>query len=243
MDEVNDKQMAGTGLSVHRFDFLTKSMSIEFNGIVREVDKSGKIVDHCFRNDASILFFAANSYKKSFDVISNKIDALFMEPESNKVARDISHLILPYYFSFRHFVELELKAYIMCITKRKPKKSHTLNDLYNDYYNKLRSLQYKGIDLILPKQDFRDHKNKAMEISRLLREKLDSYIDLESADEYYRFILELPDKNDTDKSLKLNRSEIKLEYGDTDRLFRDMCKLFNAIRIELSCFIYTYYLI
>ena len=42
-------------------------------------------------------------------------------------------LVLPYFFSFRHYIELELKGFIVCISGEKADITHDLNSLYDTF--------------------------------------------------------------------------------------------------------------
>ena len=63
---MSDSEMAnGTGYSRHGLDREKRIVEIDF---------SGYDGDSCYRNDASILFFAANSYKSAFLVVGRELE-------------------------------------------------------------------------------------------------------------------------------------------------------------------------
>ena len=64
------KLKTGTGLTEHGINYEKKTIMVDFSG-----DYEGQ----CYRNDPSIFFFVANSYRKSFYVLSNYIDKILRE--------------------------------------------------------------------------------------------------------------------------------------------------------------------
>lgn len=116
-----------------------------------QVDFSGNAKDGCYRNDASILFFAAKSYKDAFAVISQELNRRI---EADCRANEIEHLILPYYFNFRHYVELELKALIVVLSGDSPKLSHKSGELVEYFSNLVDELKHDPTDRFHTVEEF-----------------------------------------------------------------------------------------
>lgn len=126
----------GTGKSLHTFDYEKKYSGIDFSGIDED--------NCCYRNDASIFFYIANSDLTSFYVLSKQIEKSFAVQNR----KEVEHLILPYYFNFRHYLELELKALIVGMTNKSPNIIHDLGALWEDFSKIFSSLSHEA-DIVL----------------------------------------------------------------------------------------------
>jgi len=206
---------------------------IEREKKVIQVDFSGNANDGCYRNDASILFFAANSYKDAFSVLSQELERRF---EADCRVKDIEHLILPYYFNFRHYVELELKALIVMLSGDSPKLSHKLGELVENFSNLVDEVKHDPTDRFHTVEEFEKDRKVVKDLIYNLKKRIHQYMSLEYADEYYRYIFE-QEKH----ALALKNDTIELDYINTNKLFYDILKLFVDIRLALRSIVYIYF--
>ncbi len=217
---------AGSGLSQHFLDREGKKVGVDFSGIAQDGE--------CFRNDASILFFCANSYKSAFICLDKELGLRF---ENNYDAKYIEHLILPYYFNFRHYVELSLKALIVALTEESPNLTHSLQNLMTRVTNAINVLEFDENKPAIfgTKEKFDIDKTEAIELAQELNTKISEYQRLECTEEYYRYIFE----RDTD-SLILKHDKIELDYNQTHLLFFETKELFDKLLVKLRDIAYIY---
>lgn len=221
----------GTGLSYHEFDNKNKCVSIDFSGNDKRQSPDGSYP--CFRNDASIFFYAGNSYLTSFYVLSQQIKKSF-EAENRK---EVEHLILPYYFNFRHYLELELKALIIGLTNEAPELTHELKNLWEKFSKQLHNLEYIS-DFVrrdISQEFFEIQKRKLIENMESTQRLLESYTSNEPNVEYYRFIF--------DTSMELKTPVIKLDFLNTDKDLRELAEKFKEINVNLREIVYLYFTI
>lgn len=234
-----NKLKKGTGLSMHGFNRKEKTISIDLSGNTpKNTFFDG--IEGCLRNDASILFFAANSYKSCFNIISKTIADYFNNEKCPQ--KMIEKLILPYYFNFRHFVELSLKAIIATISGYSPETTHKLNALSNRINSLLSDYKYNNADVIVSEEQFNVNKQEAMVIFSRLSKMIEEYCNTEPSDEFYRYIFETEGKGNR-RHIVLNNPTISLNYNDVDKKFHEIetdiyefCKILSFIK-------YTYFLI
>ena len=217
---------AGSGLSKHYIECKSKKVGINFSGNASD--------GQCFRNDASILFFCANSYKSAFICLDKELDFRF---ENNNAIKDIEHLILPYYFNFRHYVELSLKALIIALTKESPKTTHDLQTLMTCVLEDIDVLKFDESTpaIFCTKENYNKTKSEVIKLAQELNKKINEYQKLECAVEYYRYIFE-KDKND----LSLKHEKIELDYNQTHLLFFETRDLFDKLLMKLREIEYVY---
>lgn len=217
---------SGSGLSKHYIESNSKKVGIDFSGNAPD--------GQCFRNDASILFFCANSYKSAFICLDKELVFRF---ENNNPVKDIEHLILPYYFNFRHYVELSLKALIIALTKESPKTTHDLQSLMTCVLEKIDILKFdESIPAIFcTKEKYDKTKIEVIKLAQELNKKITEYQKLECAVEYYRYIFE-KDKKD----LSLKHDKIELDYNKTHALFFETRDLFDKLLMKLREIEYVY---
>ena len=226
------KISTGTGLLKCRFDRENKKIEIDFSGYD---DRDG----YCYRNDASILFFSANSYRSAFLCLGKELENRF----DNSKVKNIGHMILPYLFNFRHFVELELKALYVTLTGESPQITHSLNELICNINNKLTNLDYCDIDkgqgiFFKSEKFFEDTKKECLETVEKLKVLIAQYIEDEPAVEYYRYIFENETVNKK-KELILNNSIVSLDFNLTNSLFLSIRDLFDKLHKELTKIVYV----
>lgn len=218
--------LAGSGLSKHFIECKSKKVGIDFSGISSD--------GQCFRNDASILFFCANSYKSAFICLDKELDFRF---ENNNAIKDIEHLILPYYFNFRHYVELSLKALIVNLTKESPKITHDLQTLMTCVLEDIDILKFDESTpaMFCTQENYDKTKSEVIKLAQELNKKINEYQKHECAVEYYRYIFE-KDKND----ISLKHDKIELDYNQTRLLFFETRDLFDKLLMKLREIEYVY---
>lgn len=217
---------AGTGLSEHFIDRENKRVAIDFSGKAQNGEN--------FRNDSSILFFCANSYKSAFLCLDNELKSRF---ENHTVDKDIEHMILPYYFNFRHYVELSLKALIIALTKESPTLTHDLQELMTCIIMGINAIEFdeKTPAIFCTKDKFEKAKHEAIEITNELKIKISEYQELECAVEFYRYIFERENKH-----LILRHHSIELDYNKIHLLFIETRDLFDKLSVKLRDITYIY---
>ena len=220
------KMSAGSGLSQHFLNREGKKVGVDFSGKAQDGE--------CFRNDASILFFCANSYKSAFICLDKELNLRF---ENNYHVKDIEHLILPYYFNFRHYVELSLKALIVALTEESPNLTHNLQNLMTCVTNAINVLEFdENTHAIFgTKEKFDVDKSEAIELAQELNVKISEYQKFECAEEYYRYIFE----REKD-SLSLKHDNIELDYTQTHSLFFETKDLIDRLLVKLRDTVYIY---
>lgn len=229
----NKKMMNGTGITAHVFKKEEKQIGIDFSGY--EPDNINFVGDKkvCYRNDASILFFSANSYWDAFNLISKEINKRF---EGDYTSKGIERLILPYYFSFRHFVELELKALIIALSKHSPETTHKISKLVEIFCKLVDEIECDSSEYYIFSKDYETAKRNSIQMCTKLSDLISQYLKFEYSDEYYRYIFEQKKGN-----LVLNHAVIELDYPSMNSLFYDIHDLFIKICIELRKIKYIYF--
>lgn len=221
---MSKKMFAGSGLFRIDYDREKKLIRLNFSG--NDEDNT------CFRNDASILFFVSNSYCNAYHCLERELKSRF----ENNTIKDIGHIILPYFFNFRHFVELELKALIVAITNQSPKLTHDLDSLLVQVENSMNEITFESIENRFPpitEEGFNKSKSEAQVLLVKLKKLMDQYVSTEYAVEYYRYIFE----NDKG-SLILNNPTIELDFENTRCLFQSIVDTFGELRMKLREIIY-----
>lgn len=222
---MSNKMATGSGASMHWLDREEKRVKVDFSGYDGEM---------CFRNDASILFFASNSYRSAFLSLGRDLENRF----ENNAEKDIEHLILPYLFNFRHFVELELKALYVAMTNESPFVSHDLKSLSDKTEKALNNITYKSIDRIsrnVSEEEFNNFKNEAISIFSDLKRMILQYCLTEVAVEYYRYIFEKDGNN-----ISLKNPVIEFDFKHQNELFINIRDKIDKLRMKLREFIYIY---
>lgn len=218
------KMMSGTGLVKYKYDYEKEKIGINF---------SGESAEGNYRNDASILFYAANNYRHSYYILEKELNKYFSEEVD---IREISHIVLPLLFNFRHYVELEIKAFIVALTNESPKAIHALDILFGDlkiainaeYDNCLITDRKSGLESVVSS------------IIKPLDTLIKNYTKTEPAVEYYRYIFEI-EYVKKDKYLVLKNPIIEVDFKSVKDLFNSIIGLFNDLRLELNRLDYYIY--
>ena len=211
----------GTGLTEHSIDYENKTISINF---------SSNYHGECYRNDPSIFFFAANSYRSSFYVISKHMNNCF---ENRFDQKEIEHLILPYVFSFRHYLELELKAIISSITNKKVQDTHSLKDLMHSLEEALKSIPENEEPYRVFQLNYQENKTKALDAYNTISGMIKEFLKSEPSVEYYRYLFKT--------KMTLDNPILKLDFNNTDKLFKRIDKEIlelNKLLRDLDVYVY-----
>ena len=112
-----------------------------YRQLMDELDEDYTI--ECIQS-SSIMFFLANSYAYSANVLLDKINEGF---ETKSDYRIISKLVIPYMFNTRHYIELELKGLIARLKDNKGHASneHDLRKLIEEFETCLKSYTYDQV--------------------------------------------------------------------------------------------------
>ena len=211
------KVKKGTGVTRHSIDYDNKTISI---------DLSGNYNGDCFRNDASIFFFAANSYLQSYSLISRTLKDCFENKSNDRI---IERLIMPYFFNFRHYVELELKALWITITDEYPAKTHDIRKLHSKLNEGMNRITYKsGRGCLL--DDFNSSQKILERENKRLSESIDQFSRMEPASDYYRYLFKIDQK----KYMLLENALLFVDYNATDTLFHTITNQFRIICSSLT---------
>jgi hypothetical protein len=192
----------GTGQLIREFNKEKKTVLLDLSGNDIETPAGGKT--NCYRNDASVLFYIANSYWNATKTLEEKIKNCF---EDEKDYSDlITQLVMPYLFEFRHFVEVSLKALFMNATGEQAETIHDLDKLFISAKDAILALQRDERPGILAISD--EKYNSSMASIRKNLKKMEEiiipYASSEPSVEYYRFLF--------DKNNNLDDPIITLDY-------------------------------
>lgn len=212
----------GSGYILLDFDEKTKAVNLDVSGNDGDFGS--------FRNDASILWTVAQSYMTSCKVLLKSIENGF----ENSDRYLVTNLIIPYYFNFRHYIEVSLKAITLWANKSEYKKIHGLSELFKDVK--------ESIGAILTKPEMWNSNVKKDDVSERL-EKVNEYLlDLEknisiveqneTSVEYYRFIFETNNQ--------LEKAKISFDYKKEFELYNNTVRLINSIVNNLRVLIYIF---
>lgn len=127
----------GTGQLIREFNKEKKTVLLDLSG--NDIETPAGAKTNCYRNDASVLFYIANSYWNATKTLEEKIKNCF---EDEKDYSDlITQLVMPYLFEFRHFVEVSLKALFMNATGEQAETIHDLDKLFISAKDAILALQ------------------------------------------------------------------------------------------------------
>ena len=194
----------GSGAYSVSFDCDNKKLSLDLSGNASFMGEDTQ----CYRNDSTVLLFVAHSYKSSFTVVEKALVTSF----DNHDEKTAKHLMLPYYFLFRHYLELELKSFLMGITANTPPPVHDLKRLSRLLQQKLNALKYsKEVSGAKDRIDFDHHKDIVHNLVVSLRDEIKSFKSFEPADEYFRFLYTT--------GFELQKAQIDFDYNNQTVLF------------------------
>lgn len=176
----------GTGQLIRGFNKEKKTVMLDLSG--NDIEETTG--ENCYRNDASVLFYIANSYWSATKTIEEKISNCF---EAEKDCSGlITRLVIPYLFEFRHFVELSLKALYMNATGKQAETVHDLHKLFKSAKNAIMDLKQDKRPGMLAITDEKYNSSMAniKKYLEKMEEIIDSYASSEPFVEYYRFLFD-----------------------------------------------------
>lgn len=216
----------GTGLIGKYFSLEGKIGLIDVSGI----DTLGFIGDNqCYRNDASILWIVAQSYANNCKNLLESINKKFEEHNSNGL-----YFIIPYFFSYRHFIEVSLKAITLWASHSEYEITHDLS--------KLLEQAEKAINNITDRVDIWNSNITIKKVKKFQRKTQKNLSKLklivtefnksEPAADYYRFIFETTNE--------IKQTKIVFKYDDEYNNFSQTYKIIYNIVINLSYIVYVF---
>ena len=211
--------MNGSGRFEYSINYEDKQICIDYSG--RDEN------DNCFRNDSSIMFFLANSYAYSANVLLDKINEGF---ETKSDYRIISKLVIPYMFHTRHYIELELKGLIARLKDNKGHASneHDLRKLIEELETCLKSYTYDQVgDEYYKRSLYEKNMTIVMERFDSAKKTIYKYIDEEPFVEFYRFIFQ--------RDYRLKKEYVSFDYNNQKSLFNSVYNDFKVIIKLLHC--------
>lgn len=212
----------GSGYILLDFDENTKNVNLDISGNDGDFGS--------FRNDAAILWTVAQSYMTSCKVLLKSIENGFENSDRYLVI----NLMIPYYFNFRHYIEVSLKSITLWANKSHYEKIHVLSELFKDVNGSIKE--------ILTKPEMWNSNVKEDKVAEHLTKINKSLLDLEkiisiveqneTSFEYYRFIFE--------KNNQLKKAKISFDYKKEIELYNNTVQLINSIVNNLRVIIYIF---
>ena len=230
MKKTNNSKKAivkkGTGLLIREFNKEKRTVLLDLSGNDSEATTGEKM--NCYRNDASVLFYIANSYWSATKTLEEKINNCFAaETDSSDL---ITSLVLPYLFDFRHFVEVSLKALFMNATGEQAETIHNLKKLFISTRDSIMSLQRDKRSGIFAISDEKYNSSMA-EIENYLNEMekiIIPYALKEPFVEYYRFLFNT-DNNLGNPVVTLDFEKEKQLQNDYYNAYKQLIKAIHKI--------------
>ena len=204
----------GSGAYVIEFDADKKIAAIDFSGVAPLFPGDCG----CYRNDSTVFLFVANSYKYAHLKTRESIEAAF---EANR-SKDVEHLIIPYFYLFRHYLELIFKSFYMAITQKMTDNSHNIYKLFDLVV--IESSKIDDSKYNKDKYGFEFHKNQLNLFLDQLRKDLDKFLLLEPQDSYYRYLY--------DVNAKLENPIIRLDFANQNQLFDQI--MMHIVNLEVE---------
>ena len=146
----------------------------------------------------------------------------------------VTNLIIPYYFNFRHYIEVSLKAITLWTNKSNYKKIHGLSELFTDVNDSIKAILTKPEmwNSNVKKDDVSEHLEKVNEYLLDLEKNISIVEQNETSVEYYRFIFE------TNNQLK--KTKISFDYKKEIELYNNTVRLINSIVNNLRVLVYIF---
>jgi hypothetical protein len=197
---MNDKEAKniGTGAMSFEHDPETSDIKLDFD------HREGRNHEISFLNYGAILFFAADSYQKSYRVLRNEMKRIY-ELKDRGWDKEVSKLIMPLVFSFRHCLELNLKALYINIYNEDFAKTHDFAKLLCDFKKNISGIKEDAyMKKAHPTESFAERISEAKKLLNNLEEKIDEFIAKEYSPEFYRFLLDKDIEDNIGTTTKLN---------------------------------------
>lgn len=199
-----------------------KTISLDKDEINIKVDFDlPKNFGYSLLNYGDILFFASSSYLRNYILLKNEILKMYNKELKNINMNKVEYYIMPLFFSFRHHIELRLKALYINLFDEAYSERHNLLLLSNDIKNRL---VYLDLD------DCTNIKIALTYLERII-DNIKIYEKTETTSEYFRFIIGKK-VTITDKTIHLTNDHIILfdeiikQLGDFELYIKNNIKHF-----------------
>lgn len=201
----------GTGAYYSHFDSEELTASLDFSGKCPLYPGDTQ----CYRNDSTVFLYVAHSYLYAYCEIMESIRRAF----EAKQVKMVQHLIIPVYYLFRHYMELELKSFYMALSKDRADNIHNLLQLYAP----VQTLTYEcdGAEKSGSEEDFQKNKKEALIRLETIKKLIQQYQQIEPYEEFYRYLY--------DKKINLTVSEVSFDYVKQDAFFSKITKVFSEL--------------
>lgn len=225
---------SGSGLINTMVDIDNKKFTIDFSGkeikeYYNPITGEKQLVEHCYFNSESVLFFVSNSYFLAYRAIYKDLLLYIRKYKKDKSHQNyklILRHILPYYYNFRHFIETQLKAFAICVKRESFLEGHNLVFLLDDVIDGVAALSLKFNNMKRKKEELQQEKEVILLDLEKLKALILKYLEIEPSHEYYRYIFT--------RDFKCENPVVTLDLKSTEKLFRKILKLFRDIEKNLS---------
>lgn len=191
----------GTGAIGIGFDTEKKRAMLDVSDNYSTIISS----DECYSNDGSVLYITANGYAETCKILLDSIKTGFEHDDRHKTIS----LIIPYFFNFRHYIEISLKAIILWSSDSMYEKSHDLSVLYEQAEHAVESIIDKPEmwkDSVT-KERVIEYQDIYKEYLTVIKDEISVFIQNEPAVEYYRYIFDrYNDKKNRRSNLIIRRN-------------------------------------
>lgn len=220
MRKKHGKDMSGSGAVRLGTDMENRIIEIDFGSNKSLLE---------YKNTESILFFVADSYYETFCRIRDEINRCFVLKKG-----DVLHYVLPYYFNFRHYVEITLKAISVITTRKQIYETHELNNLLNDIKEGLNNISISSKWVYETEAvEFSRKKDESIKLINQLEKLVNEYLEMEPTSEYYRYIF--------GRNAELNKPVVRLDFKKTEELFYLIAECIKNVEISLHSFLLFYH--
>ncbi len=206
----------GSGAVYESFNHDNKTASLDFSGNFPFYPGDSS----CYRNDSTVFLYIAHSYLQTYYEVRKRIKQGF---EMNE-RKTVLHLIVPIHFCFRHYVELELKAFIMALNHDKADNTHKLLKLYNTLLKQTDSCD--GLQKTVAEDEFAQCKLHALKLLGDFELLIKQFLQNEPYEEFYRYLY--------DSDINLPKSEVKFDYYEHEGLFESIISVLAKLEVCYS---------
>lgn len=205
----------GSGAYYSHYNPEKKSASLDFSGCFPFYPGDTA----CYRNDSTVFLYVAHSYLSAYYEIKRAIREGFDENQEKRV----QHLIIPVYYLYRHYVEMELKSFFMALKKERADNTHELLRLHASV--QVLTENCDGIEGNCKADEFGKIKKEAIDHLNVLKNLIEQYQQMEPFHEFYRYLY--------DSRINLPVTEVNFDYAKHDELFTRITKELQALE---ACF-------
>lgn len=139
---------------------------------------------------------------------------------------------MPFFFTFRHYLELVLKSFYMAITDSRMTKSHIIKDLFDIVLQESKEVDDRRYNY---NDNFENWKKDLLRHLCELEELLNEFYLLEPRIDYFRYLY--------DSKVNLERPIVTLDYKNNCELFDSIINRISIIEQDYSYLIGYNYLL